>query len=150
MPKNSMPENPMSKNSTPKGGQFGTSAAAALLMLVFLGGEANAAQCGTNSAGFESWKQQTAEEARAKGIDGTALSALMATHYNHATIGADRGQGGFHVSLEQFMARRGGAAIAAKGRSLKRSQAELFATIQQRYGVPPGPLLAIWGMATGF
>src|SRR6202035_4541592 len=26
----------------------------------------------------------------------------------------------------------------------------MFANIQQRYGVPPGPLLAIWGMETGF
>ena len=133
----------------PKGGWFRTIAAAALLALAWTGGEANAAQCGTNSAGFETWKQQFAEEARAKGIGGTALSALMATHYNHATIGADRGQGGFHVSLEQFMARRA-TGIAARGRALKRSQAELFASIQQRYGVPPGPLLAIWGMETGF
>jgi hypothetical protein len=26
----------------------------------------------------------------------------------------------------------------------------LFASIEWRYGVPPGPLLAIWGMETGF
>ena len=26
----------------------------------------------------------------------------------------------------------------------------MFASIQQRYGVPPGPLIAIWGMASGF
>ena len=37
-----------------------------------------------------------------------------------------------------------------RGRSLKASQGALFASIQQRYGVPPGPLLAIWGMETGF
>jgi membrane-bound lytic murein transglycosylase B len=33
---------------------------------------------------------------------------------------------------------------------LKRTHAALFASIEQRYGVPPGPLLAIWGMETGF
>ena len=33
---------------------------------------------------------------------------------------------------------------------LKASQAALFASIQRRYGVPPGPLIAIWGMETGF
>ena len=42
------------------------------------------------------------------------------------------------------------ATIVARGRSLKQSQAAMFASIQQRYGVPPGPLLAIWGMETGF
>ncbi|MGH6643120.1 MAG: lytic murein transglycosylase, partial [Bradyrhizobium sp.] len=52
--------------------------------------------------------------------------------------------------LEQFLAKRGATTIVAKGRQLKNSQAALFSSIQQRYGVPPGPLLAIWGMETGF
>ena len=38
----------------------------------------------------------------------------------------------------------------SRGRALKQSNAALFASIQQRYGVPPGPLLAIWGMETAF
>ncbi|MFL6806400.1 MAG: lytic transglycosylase domain-containing protein, partial [Xanthobacteraceae bacterium] len=36
------------------------------------------------------------------------------------------------------------------GRALKQTHAALFDSIQQRYGGPPGPLLAIWGMETGF
>jgi membrane-bound lytic murein transglycosylase B len=110
---------------------------------------ANAAQCGTSAAGFESWKQQFAEEARGR-VGGAAIAALMSTNYAHATISADRGQRSFHLSLDQFLAKRGGSAIAARGRSLKQSNAALFASIEQRYGVPPGPLLAIWGMETGF
>ena len=74
----------------------------------------------------------------------------MGTHYNAATISADRGQKSFHLSLDQFLAKRGGSAIVARGRALKRSYGGLFAQIEQRYGVPPGPLLAIWGMETGF
>ena len=130
-------------------GQFKITAAAALIMLGGLGGAASAAQCGNNSAGFESWKSQFAGEAKGRGVGATAISALMGTNYNHATIGADRGQRGFHVSLPAFLAKRAGG-IAARGRALKHSQAALFASIQQRYGVPPGPLLAIWGMETGF
>src|SRR6202023_614750 len=38
----------------------------------------------------------------------------------------------------------------ARGGALKQSDAALFSSIQQRYGVPPGPLIAIWGMETGF
>jgi membrane-bound lytic murein transglycosylase B len=38
----------------------------------------------------------------------------------------------------------------AQGKSLKRANAALFASIQKQYGVPPGPLIAIWGMETGF
>jgi membrane-bound lytic murein transglycosylase B len=67
-----------------------------------------------------------------------------------ATIAADRGQRSFGLSLDQFLAKRGTSTIVSRGRSLKQSQAALFASIQQRYGVPPGPLIAIWGMETGF
>jgi membrane-bound lytic murein transglycosylase B len=107
-------------------------------------------QCGSTATGFEAWKRQFADEARAKGISASAVGALMATSYASATIAADRGQRSFGLSLDQFLAKRGASAIAARGRSLKQSQAALFASIQQRYGVPPGPLIAIWGMETGF
>ena len=78
------------------------------------------------------------------------IDALKGTHYSTATIGADRGQKSFRLSLEQFLSKRGGPAIVARGRVLRRSNAALFDSIEQRYGVPPGPLLAIWGMETGF
>ncbi|GIQ78754.1 murein transglycosylase [Bradyrhizobium sp. RD5-C2] len=119
-------------------------------MVATLGAEANAAQCGNGPGGFEAWKEQFAGEARAKGVGATAIHALMQAHYASATIAADRGQRSFGLSLEQFMAKRGSATIVARGRSLKQSQAALFASIQQRYGVPPGPLIAIWGMESGF
>lgn len=121
-----------------------------LAILVCLNPRAHAAQCGSTSAGFEGWKQQFAGEARAKGIGASTISALMATNYAQATINADRGQRSFSLSLDRFLAKRGGPAIVARGRSLKQSQGAMFASIQQRYGVPPGPLIAIWGMETGF
>ncbi len=127
-----------------------TVAALALAALAWTGGKASAAQCGNTSAGFETWKQEFSAEAKERGVGSTAISALMATHYANATIGADRGQHSFHLSLDQFMHKRGGAAIASRGRGLKQSNAALFASIQARYGVPPGPLIAIWGMESGF
>jgi membrane-bound lytic murein transglycosylase B len=121
-----------------------------LAMLAYSSPQADAAQCGNGPAGFEAWKSQFAGEARAKGIGASTVQALMATHYASATIAADRGQRSFGLSLDQFLAKRGAATIVARGRSLKQSQGALFASIQQRYGVPPGPLIAIWGMETGF
>jgi membrane-bound lytic murein transglycosylase B len=121
-----------------------------LAMLACLNSQADAAQCGSSAAGFEAWKGQFAGEARAKGIGASTVSALMATNYASATIAADRGQRSFGLSLDQFLAKRGAATIVARGRALKQSQGALFASIQQRYGVPPGPLIAIWGMETGF
>jgi membrane-bound lytic murein transglycosylase B len=133
-----------------KRGLFMTRIIAASLGLMWMAGKADAAQCGSTAAGFEAWKQQFASEARARGVSAGTVAALQATTYATATIAADRGQRSFRLSLDQFLAKRGGSAIVARGRALKQSNAALFASIQQRYGVPPGPLLAIWGMETAF
>jgi membrane-bound lytic murein transglycosylase B len=132
------------------GRQIAAAAFTALAVLACLGTKADAAQCGSTTAGFEAWKGQFAEEARAKGVGAASVAALMGANYASATIAADRGQRSFGLSLDQFLAKRGASAIVARGRGLKQSQAALFASIQQRYGVPPGPLIAIWGMETGF
>src|SRR6201996_795832 len=126
---------------------------AVLVMVAVLAGlssQAEAAQCGNGSGGFEAWKQQFAGEARAKGVGATGISALMGTTYAQATINADRSLRSFKLSLDAFLVKRGAAAIVARGKTLRRSQAALFSSIEARYGVPPGPLIAIWGMESGF
>lgn len=130
--------------------QIATATFMALTMLAGTGTTADAARCGSSAGGFEAWKREFAVEARAKGISASGIAALMQTHYATATINADRGQRSFGLSLDQFLAKRGASTIVARGRSLKQSHAALFASIEQRYGVPPGPLIAIWGMETGF
>jgi membrane-bound lytic murein transglycosylase B len=121
-----------------------------LAMLTCLSSQAHAAQCGNGASGFEAWKQQFAGEARAKGVGGAGLAALQQTTYASATIAADRSLHSFKLSLDQFLAKRGAPAIVARGRAMKQKNAALFASIEQRYGVPAGPLIAIWGMETGF
>ena len=74
----------------------------------------------------------------------------MATNYAQATIAADRGQRSFNSRSTSSSPSAAPRPSSRGARSLKQSQAALFASIQQRYGVPPGPLLAIWGMETGF
>ena len=117
--------------------------------LTAMAGGAQAAQCGNTAAGFEAWKDQFAAEARGR-ASAASLQALAGTSYSTATISADRGQKSFKLSLDQFLAKRGGNAIVSRGRALKAQNAALFSSIEQRYGVPAGPLIAIWGMETGF
>src|SRR5262249_38936141 len=133
-----------------RGRELTTATFALLAVLAGVNSQAGAAQCGSGPGGFEAWKQQFASEARAKGVGASGVSALMGTNYASATIAADRGQRSFSLSLGQFMAKRGAAAIVARGRALKQSQGAMFASIESRYGVPAGPLIAIWGMETGF
>lgn len=122
----------------------------ALALLAGFCDTADAASCGNGPGGFEAWKREFSAEAQGKGIGGNGIAALMQANYASATIAADRSQRSFGLSLDQFLAKRGASTIVARGRSLKQSQGALFASIQQRYGVPPGPLIAIWGMETGF
>ncbi len=109
-----------------------------------------AAQCGNTGAGFEAWKASFSKEAAANGIGQRGIQALMGTQYSTATIKADRGQKSFKLSLDEFMKKRGAETIVARGRKMKVQNAALFAQIEKKYGVPPGPLIAIWGMETAF
>lgn len=130
-------------------GYKGAIIAAGLGALACMAGTAQAAQCGNTASGFEAWKTQFAQEAKGR-ASAASLAALMETSYSGATISADRGQKSFRLTLDQFLAKRGGPTIVARGRKLKQTNAALFDSIEQRYGVPAGPLLAIWGMETGF
>lgn len=110
-----------------------------------------AARCGSDASGFEAWKQEFAREAANHGVKRRGLQALAGAKYAHATIKVDRAvRKAFSGDVNSFMKRRGGATIIAKGKALKKQNAALFADIERRYGVPAGPLLAIWGMETAF
>ena len=47
-----------------------------LLALVWLPGEARAAQCGSTAGGFEAWKRQFAGEAQARGVSASVPSGM--------------------------------------------------------------------------
>ncbi len=113
-------------------------------------GPATAASCGKTGSGFEKWKNSYADVAQAEGLGRKGLAALDATKYSTATIKADRAQHSFKLSLDEFMEKRGAATIVRQGRKLKAQNAKLFAALEKRYGVPAGPLIAIWGMETAF
>jgi lytic murein transglycosylase len=123
-----------------------------LIAAVLLGmaGTAEAAKCGNTGAGFESWKKAFAAEAEANGVGSKGMKALAATSYATATIKADRNQKSFKLTLDQFMEKRGAATIIAQGKKQKAKNAKLFASIEKKYGVAAGPLIAIWGMETAF
>jgi membrane-bound lytic murein transglycosylase B len=123
--------------------------ALALAATTVAGPAAWAAECGNSAAGFDTWKQAFAQEAQGR-VGQAGLAALENTSYSAATVSADRGAHGFNYSLEQFMQKRGASTIIAQGRRYKQQNAGLFASIEQRYGVPAGPLIAIFGMESGF
>ncbi|SDF81415.1 lytic murein transglycosylase [Sulfitobacter delicatus] len=116
----------------------------------FAAGPALAAQCGNNANGFDQWKNAFAQEARAAGVGQRGLDALANARYANGTIAADRNQKSFKYSLSKFMQVRGADTIVAQGRKRKARNAGFYQSLEQRYGVPAGILLAIHGMETGF
>ena len=110
-----------------------------------------AASCSKTSAGFDDWKSEIRSEALSKGVSERAVDKVLASvSYSKATIRADRGQKSFKLSLDEFMRKRGSTTIVSRGKKLKAQNAALFASLEKRFGVPAGPLLAIWGMESGF
>jgi lytic murein transglycosylase len=128
-----------------------SAALAAATLLATVTGASAAAKCGNTSAGFDNWVQDFKQQAQSRGVSASTLDkAFSGVKYNVPTIRADRGQHSFKLSFDQFMRKRGGASIISRGKQVKRANASLFAAIERRYGVPAGPLIAIWGMETGF
>jgi membrane-bound lytic murein transglycosylase B len=110
---------------------------------------AGAATCGNTGDGFARWtaemRRELAGEVRAD-VLGAVLGGVS---YQRSTIRADRGQKSFRLGLAEFMKLRA-VGIAGKGRKIVAGNPRLFASIESRFGVPPGPIVAIWGMETGF
>jgi membrane-bound lytic murein transglycosylase B len=131
-------------------GEFIVRTAIAAVLVLLSAAPGLAASCGNTSAGFEAWKKEFAVEAKANGVTGRGLKALLGTTYATATIRADRNQKSFKYSLPKFMQVRGASAIVAQGRRQLAANRALFAKLEKQYGVPPGPLIAIWGMETAF
>ncbi|CUH89384.1 Membrane-bound lytic murein transglycosylase B precursor [Phaeobacter sp. CECT 5382] len=115
-----------------------------------LASSALAAPCGNTSAGFAAWKADFAKDAKRAGVKTAGLNALTQARYANRTIAADRNQKSFRYSLEKFMQIRGSATIVAQGRKRKVRQAEFYAALEKKYGVPAGILIAIHGMETAF
>ena len=113
---------------------------------------ASAAQCGNDASGFGRWKQQFAQEAAAVGIGQRGIDALGGAQYASRTIAADRNQKGVRYALDDFIRIRLGSldGFAATARKRLDRNRAFFQSLEARYGVPAGVLLAIHGMETGF
>lgn len=109
-----------------------------------------AAQCGNTSAGFAQWKNDFASEAKRAGVKKRGLAALAGTQYAKRTIAADRNQKSFKFTLDKFLQVRGANTIISQGKKRKARNANFYAALERRYGVPAGVVIAIHGMETGF
>ena len=126
-------------------------AAAALFAATSFAHTAVALQCGNGGEGFETWLGTLKALAAKQGIAQAAInSALAGVSYDPTVIRLDRSQHSFKLSFEQFYARRVDGALIRRGQRLMQTHAATLAKVEQRFGVPPEVIIAIWGLETNY
>ena len=126
-------------------------AAAVVAMLAPLAATApaHAARCGGD---FQTFVAAMSQEAAAAGISQAVISqALSGVTQDQAVLNFDRRQRGtFNKTFEQYVATRVGAGRISMGRQMLQRHAALLSRIEQRTGVPPQIVVAIWGLESDF
>lgn len=125
-------------------------AALGLTFVLGLSATAMAQGCGNDGAGFNAWLEGFKRDAAAQGISQRTINAgLNGLTYNSKVIRLDRNQRHFKQSFAQFSGRMIPPRMK-RARAKLKQHASLLATIEQRYGVPPQVIVAIWGLETDF
>ena len=124
---------------------------AALLAVSMLGGAAEAAPRCRNTGSFEAWLAAFKKDAEAQGISRQAIAAaLNGVTFDPAIIRRDSGQGVFQQSFMQFAGRMTGGGRYQNGLKQLKANAALLSRIEQRTGVPPAVVAALWGLESDY
>ena len=108
-----------------------------------------AARCGGD---FNAFVAAMSAEAQAAGISQAVISqALAGVTQDMTVLNFDRRQRyTFNKSFEQYVSTRVGPGRIATGRAMMQRHAALLSRIEQRFGVPPQIIVAIWGLESDF
>lgn len=124
----------------------------ALALALLSAAPALAAGCGNTGSGFDAWKSEFAAEARRAGVGDRGINALMSARYSTKTIGADRNQKGVKYTFDRFVKIRLGSldSFANGARNRINKNKAFYDSLEKRFGVPAGIIVAIHGMETGY
>lgn len=123
---------------------------AVILAALVLSIPAQAARCGGD---FNTFVAAMSQEAAAAGISqGVISQAFAGVTQDPAVLSFDRRQRGtFNKTLEeQYVSNHVGPGRIKTGKAMLQRHASLLARIQQRFGVPPEIVVAIWGLESDF
>ncbi len=109
-----------------------------------------AAQCGNSAAGFSTWLKSFEQEAAAAGHSAGAIGALNGVAYDQRVINADRRQGVFTQSFNEFSGRMVADYRMKFGRGLLKKYASIFSRVEREFGVPGAVITSFWGLETDF
>ena len=101
-------------------------------------------------AGFDAFIAEFKKEAAAKGISRRACSALDGIAVDPSVLAADKRQGVFKQSFEEFSGRMISRDRMTKGLRHMQTHAATLRKVEQQFGVPGAVVVAIWGLETDF
>jgi lytic murein transglycosylase len=108
-----------------------------------------AVQCNTKG-GFPAFVSEFKKDATRQGISPRGLAALDGLTADDKVLAADRSQKVFKQSFEQFSGRMISKDRIVKGQRLMKEHAGALKSIEKKYGVPGGVVVAIWGLETDY
>ena len=98
-------------------------------------------------AGFPNFLAQARAEAQRRGIGPRGQAALQGLTFDEQVVSRDRGQKVFTQTFEEFSGRMVTPRLGA-ARKRMQQHAALLQRIEREFGVPPGVIVAIWGLET--
>ena len=103
-------------------------------------------------ASFERWLENFKREAVSQGLPQQAVEAALAGVRFDPRCGAsrDRGQGVFQQSFLQFAGRMTGGGRHSNGLRQIKANGRLLSRIEQKIGVPPPVVVALWGLESDY
>jgi lytic murein transglycosylase len=124
-------------------------AAAVASAVILSAAPAFAVQCNTKG-GFPAFLAEFKKDASRLGISPRGLTALDGLTLDDKVLAADRRQGVFKQSFEQFSGRMISKDRLVKGQRLMKEHAGALKALEKKYGVPGGVIVAIWGLETDY
>ncbi len=104
-----------------------------------------------NTGSFDRWLAAFKQEAAKEGISRQAIEASLAgVTVDQSVIRRDRAQGVFQQGFIQFAERMTAPGRYQNGLRKLKENAQLFARIEQRFGVPPAVVAALWGLESDY
>ena len=122
---------------------------AIFLSAVMISTPTYAARCGGD---FNTFVSAMSQEAAAAGVSQAVIGqAFAGVTQDPAVLAFDRRQRGtFNKSFEQYVSTRVGPGRINIGRQMLLRHGSLLSRIEQKFGVPPEIVVAIWGLESDF
>jgi membrane-bound lytic murein transglycosylase B len=122
---------------------------AAVVLSSMLAVPALGATCNRRAA-FNAFLTEFKKDATAQGVSRKGLSALDGVTLDESVLAADKRQGVFKQTFEEFSGRMISRDRMTKGLRHLQTHAATLRKVEQQFGVPPAVVVAIWGLETDF